>query len=87
MNRVGDLDGLLMTAGGSTASLVPGKHYVAHVDLKDGRVLTAPVTVGPPRPQVTLLSKGVQNDVSAPQPPVQLGSCGRSSSTLKRRRT
>ena len=74
LNRVGDLDGLLMTAGGSTASLVPGKHYVAHVDLKDGRVLTAPVTVDPPRPQVTLLSKGVQNDVSAPQPPVQLGS-------------
>jgi hypothetical protein len=74
LNRVGDLDGLLMTTGGSTASLIPGKHYVAHVDLKDGRVLTAPVTVDAPRPQVTLLSKGVQNDVSAPQPPVQLGS-------------
>jgi hypothetical protein len=74
MNRVGDLDGLLMTAGGSTASLVPGKHYVAHVDLKDGRALTAPVTIDPPRPQVMLLSKGVQNDLSAPQPPVQLGS-------------
>ncbi len=74
MNRVGDLDELLMTAGGSTASLVPGKHYVAHVDLKDGRVLSARVTVDPPRPQVMLLSKGVQNDVSAPQPPVQLGS-------------
>jgi hypothetical protein len=74
MNHVGDLDELLMTAGGSTASLIPGKYYVAHVDLKDGRVLTAPVTVDPPRPQVTLLSKGVQNDASAPQPPVQLGS-------------
>jgi hypothetical protein len=74
MNRVGDLDELLMTAGGSTASLVPGKHYVAHVNLKDGRVLTARVTVDPPRPQVMLLSKGVQNDASAPQPPVQLGS-------------
>jgi len=74
LNRVGDLDVLLMTAGGSTTSLVPGKHYVAHVDLKDGRVLTAPVTVDAPRPQVMLLSKGVQNDVSAPQPPVQLGS-------------
>jgi hypothetical protein len=74
LNRVGDLDELLMTAGGSTASLVPGKHYMAHVDLKDGRVLSARVTVDPPRPQVTLLSKGVQNDVSQPQPPVQLGS-------------
>jgi hypothetical protein len=71
LNRVGDLDELLMKAGGSTASLVPGKHYVAHVHLKDGRRLNAPVTVDPPRPQVTLLSKGVQNDVSAP-PPVQL---------------
>jgi hypothetical protein len=74
MNRVGDLDELLMTAGGSTARLVPGKRYRSHVDLKDGRVLTAQVTVDPPRPQVTLLSKGVQNDISAPQPPVQLGS-------------
>jgi hypothetical protein len=74
LNRVGDLDELLMTAGGSTARLVPGKRYRAHVDLKDGRVLSAQVTVDPPRPQVTLLSKGVQNDVSAPQPPVQLGS-------------
>jgi hypothetical protein len=74
LNRVGDLDGLLMNVGGSTASLVPGKHYKARVNLKDGRVLTAAVTVGPPRPQVMLLSKGVQNDVSAPQPPVQLGS-------------
>jgi hypothetical protein len=35
---------------------------------------TVPVTVDPPRPQVMLLSKGVQNDVTAPQPPVQLGS-------------
>jgi hypothetical protein len=74
MNRVGDLDALLMTAGGSTASLIPGKRYVAHVDLKDRRVLTTPVTVDPPRPQVTLLSKGVQNDVAKPLPPVQLGS-------------
>jgi hypothetical protein len=74
LNRVGDLDGLLMNAGGSTASLVPGQHYVAHVSLNDRRRLTTPVTVGPPRPQVMLLSKGVQNDVTAPQPPVQLGS-------------
>jgi hypothetical protein len=72
LNRVGDLDGLLMNAGRSTAGLVPGKHYEAHVELKDRRSLNAPVTVDPPRPQVMLLSKGVQNDVSQPQPPVQL---------------
>jgi hypothetical protein len=74
LNRVGDLDGLLMNARKSTASMVPGKQYVAHVDLKDRRSLTTPVTVDLPRPQVTLLSKGVQNDVSQPQPPVQLNS-------------
>jgi hypothetical protein len=74
LNRAGNLDELMMTAGGSTASLVPGKAYLAHVDLKDGRSLTAPVTVDPPRPQVLLLSKGVQNDTSTPPPPVELGS-------------
>ncbi len=74
LNHVGDLDELRMTAGGSTAGLVPGKSYVAHVELKDGRTLTAPVTVGPPRPQVALMSKGVQNDAAAPEPPVQFGS-------------
>ena len=36
--------------------------------------LEAPVTVEPPRPQVTLLSKGVQDEASAPLPPVQFGS-------------
>ena len=74
LNHVGSLDELLMTANGSTASLLPGKQYVAHVHLKDGRVLTAPVAVAPPRPQVMVLSKAVQNDGSAPQPPVALGS-------------
>jgi hypothetical protein len=74
LNRAGNLDELMMTACGSTASLVPGKAYVAHVDLKDGRALTTPVTVDPPRPQVLLLSKGVQNDASTTQPPVELGS-------------
>jgi hypothetical protein len=74
LNRAGNLDELLMTADGSTVSLVPGKTYIAHVELKDGRALTAPVSVDPPRPQVMLLSKGVQNYASAPQPIVQFGS-------------
>ena len=47
---------------------------MAQVELKDGRVLKAPVTINPPRPEITLLSKGVQDDASSPQPPVQLGS-------------
>ena len=39
----------------------PGRRYVANVQLRDGRQLKVPVTVEPPRPQVTLLNKGVQD--------------------------
>jgi hypothetical protein len=42
--------------------------------LQDGRLLRVPVTVEPPRPQVTLLSKGTQEEASAPPSPVHLGS-------------
>lgn len=74
LRREGNLDELPMTASGSTAHLAPGKHYVARVELKDGRTLTTPVTVGPPRPQIDLLSKGLQSGASTQEPPVQLGS-------------
>jgi hypothetical protein len=74
LNRVGDSDQLLMNAAQSSAELVPGEAYTAHVDLKDGRTLDAPVTVDPPRPQVSLLSKGEQANASDPLPPVQFGS-------------
>ena len=74
LNRVGDLDELVMSAAASTTNLDPGKPYMAQVALKDGRVLKAPVTVNPPRPEITLLNKGVQNDSSFPQPPVEFGS-------------
>jgi hypothetical protein len=73
LSRVENYDQLVMNAAGSTCGLEPGKPYVAHVELKDGRMLETPVTVDPPRPQVTLLNEGVQEDVGAPQP-VQLGS-------------
>jgi hypothetical protein len=63
-----------MTAAASTANLGPGKHYVAKVELRDGRELKAPVTVEPPRPQVALLSKGMQQEASAPVSPVHLSS-------------
>jgi len=68
LNRVENLDQLQMDAAGPTFSLKAGKHYVALVELKDGRTLKAPVTVEPPRPQVTLLSEGVQQDAAAPSP-------------------
>jgi len=59
---------------GSTAGLAQGDSAIANVELKDGRKLQVPVTVKPPRPQVSLLSKGVQEDVSASPSLVRLGS-------------
>jgi hypothetical protein len=74
LTRVQDLDQLVMTADGSTASLEPGKRYTAKVQLHDGRQLKVGVSVEPPRPQVTLLNKGTQDDSSAAPSPVHLGS-------------
>ena len=74
LSRVQDLDQLVMNADSSTASLDPGKTYVAKVQLLDGRKLKAPVTVERPRPQVTLLSKGMQDESSAAPSLVHLGS-------------
>jgi len=74
LSRVQDSDQLAMRADGPTAALEPGKHYVAHVQLLDGRQLKVPVTVDPPRPQVTLLSKGTQEAASAAPSSVHLGS-------------
>jgi hypothetical protein len=74
LSRVEDRDQLMMQAAASTAKLDPGKRYTAKVELKDGRLLKAPVAVDPPRPQATLLSKGVQQIAAQSPSPVQLGS-------------
>jgi hypothetical protein len=74
LSRAGDLDQLAMNADGPTSDLEPGKHYSASVQLRDGRQLKAPVTVGPPRPQITLLNKGSQDTLSATPSPVHLSS-------------
>jgi hypothetical protein len=74
LTRVGDMDLLAMNAGSPTSDLEPGKRYVASVQLRDGRQLKTPVTVEPPRPQVTLLNKGSQDTLSATPSPVHLGS-------------
>ena len=72
--RVQDSDQLALNTDGSTLDLDPAKSYTARVELRDGRQLKVPVTVNAPRPQVTLLSKGTQDD-SLPSPsPVRLGS-------------
>jgi len=74
LSRVQDFDQLAMSTDAATANLVPGKPYVAKVQLQDGRQLKVPVTVEAPRPQVTLLNKGVQEDAPGPPSPVRLGS-------------
>jgi hypothetical protein len=74
LSRVGDKDELEMGANGPTASLVPGKHYVAKVELEDGREVSVAATVIPPRPAVMLLSKGTQEEAAATPSPVHLGS-------------
>jgi len=78
LNRVQDFDQLELSATGITDTLEPGSDYSAKVTLRDGRTLHVPATVGAPRPQVDLLSKGTQHDESASDaatpPPVRLGS-------------
>ena len=78
LNRVQNFDQLQMAATGVTATLVPGNDYSAKVTLRDGRMLHVPATVEAARPQVDLLSKGVQHDESDSEPgippPVRLGS-------------
>jgi hypothetical protein len=75
LTRVQDFDQLALKTTGATSDLDPGSHHVARVQLRDGRELKAPVRVEPPRPQVTLLSKGSQEiDASAGASPVHMSS-------------
>ncbi len=74
LKRVQDQDQLQMKADKATDNLEPGKRYIAKVELRDGRELKVPVSVDPPRPEVTLLSKGTQDEASADPSPVHLGS-------------
>jgi len=78
LNRVQDFDHLELSATGVTDTLRPGSDYSANVTLHDGRTLHVPATVGAPRPQVDVVSKGIQHAESegdpGSQPPVHLGS-------------
>jgi hypothetical protein len=73
LGRIQDIDRLAMHADASTAALEPGQHYVANVELRDGRELKVHTTVNPARPQIALLSKGSQDGAEAALP-VQFGS-------------
>jgi hypothetical protein len=64
LNRVQDFDQLELAATGVTLTLRPGNSYSAKITLRDGRTVHVPATVTGPRPQVDLLSKGVQHDES-----------------------
>jgi len=46
--------------------LSPGEHITANVTLNDGRIQTMPVTIGQPRPVVTLLSKSIDQPKNSP---------------------
>jgi len=72
LSRVDNSDQLVMSTDGSTASLDPEKTYVANVQLSDGRELKVPVTVEVPRPQISLLNKGIQDGSDAAPSPVRL---------------
>jgi hypothetical protein len=73
LGRVEEFDLLALKSTDSTAGLEPGKAYEAKVELRDGRVLKVHATVGTPRPEAELLSKGTQDDAAATSP-VRLGS-------------
>ena len=74
LKRVADADQLTLNADGATTSLAPGKPYAATVVLRDGRELKTYASVRPPRPEVALLSKGVQDDAAQAPTPIQFGS-------------
>jgi hypothetical protein len=60
LSRKDGHDELQMAAPSPPASAAPNEKQTAHVTLKDGRTLEVGVTVGPPRPKITVLSKNVQ---------------------------
>lgn len=70
LSRAGNEDELCLSATQPApgTTLVPGEKLVAHVNLKDGRVLDLQTTVEPPRPKVDLISKNVQPGVAARSP-------------------
>lgn len=74
LKRVHDFDELALNTDSSTSAFEAGANVTAKVLLRDGRELSVPVNIEPPRPQVTLLSKGTQDDGAAPPSPVHLGS-------------
>lgn len=63
LSRTEGKDELRLAAASSSAPapFEAGQKLTAHVSLKDGRVLDLDTTIAPPRPEVTLLSKSIQD--------------------------
>lgn len=63
LSRADGKDQLRLSASNSAAAtaLQPSKKLVAHVALKDGRLLDLDTVVEPPRPRIALLNKSVQS--------------------------
>ncbi len=55
-----------LPAGSQPPKLRVGERLTASLSLRDGRTLTLPVTVSPPRPAVTLLSKNIAQSGDSP---------------------
>jgi len=61
LTRANEKDELNLAAPSeSPTTLQPDQRLVAHVSLKDGRVLDLPTTVGTPRPKMALINKSIQ---------------------------
>lgn len=50
---------LELPANANAPKLKPGDRLTAHITLKDGRILTLPVDVAPPRPTVAIINKRI----------------------------
>jgi hypothetical protein len=74
LTRIQDIDRLALHTDNSTSTLEPSEHDSAKVFLRDGRELKVHVTVNPARPQITLLSKGSQDESTETSAPVKFGS-------------
>lgn len=75
LTRANQQDELKLVTSDATvrSKLHSGEAIVAHISLKDGRTLDVKADLDAPRPAVTILSRSIQMDQSAP-PAVRLGS-------------
>ena len=76
LTRANQQDELKLTVhdGAAATVLHPGNSTVAHITLKDGRVLDLTTEIEPPRPKVSVLTKSVQLDPATSASIFRLGS-------------